>query len=173
LFTIPILARHWPDGATCLLRLPILIMDTRSQTYIARRKPLELRADRVNEQKVVNTWEGPRTAYPGDYVMIGVKGEQWPVPGLQFDELYEIMGLAQPGGTQLKVRKRIMELPVYQTYRPFTYEVRGEQFKVEPGYFIVSYSEEDRFPCEPEVFFQTFDIIRTANEEEKFDIPIC
>lgn len=146
-------------------------MDTRSQTYIARRKPLELRAEPVTAQCVIDTWEGPRTAFPGDYVMTGVENERWPVPGAQFEELYEVLGPTQPGGPQLRVRKRIMELPVYQTYQPFNYVVRGEKFTVEPGYFIISYGEDDRFPCEPAVFFKTFEIIRLAEPEEEFDIP--
>ncbi len=145
-------------------------MKTRSPTYIARRKPVELLARPVTEECQVETWEGARTAHVGDYIMTGVQGEHWPVPGWQFDELYEILGPSPQHKDLLRVRKRIREVPVYQTYEAFQYVLRGEKFRVGPGYFIISYGEEDRFPCESSVFFQTFEIIRPAKPEEEFDV---
>lgn len=143
-------------------------MKDRSPTYIARRKPVELRAEPVTEEHVVDTWEGPRTAFVGDYIMTGVKGERWPVPGEDFPRLYEVVEAHDDGA--LTVRKRQMELAVYQTYRPLTFRIRDEDFYAETGYFIVSYDEEDRYPCAPDVFFETFEVLRPATEEEHFQV---
>ncbi|MBN1965147.1 MAG: hypothetical protein JW910_10910 [Anaerolineae bacterium] len=139
-------------------------MSERSTTYIARRRPIEMLAEPVATQCVVDTWEGPRTAYPGDFIMTGVKGEHWPVPGAGFDELYEVLGPVEDG-PQLRVRKRVMELRTFQTYEPLRFRVHGEDFHAETGYFIVAYEDGSCYPCEPNVFFETFQIVRQAGEE--------
>ncbi len=41
-----------------------MTMLERSKTYIARRKPIIMMAERVTEQQVIETWEGSRTAIP-------------------------------------------------------------------------------------------------------------
>ncbi len=144
-------------------------MKERSRTYIARRRPVELVAEPVREQRVIDTWEGPRTAQPGDYVMTGVRGERWPVPGREFERLYDILGPTEDGSA-LRVRKKTVEVPFFQTYRPLDFEIRGENFHAETGYFIISYGEEAMYPCEPGVFFETFEILRPAEEDEEFDV---
>jgi len=142
----------------------------RSPTYIARRRPIEMLAEPVETEQMVETWEGPRTAHPGDYIMTGVQGENWPFPGADFDKSYEVLGPAEDG-VQLRVRKKILELPVFQTYRPLVYQVRGEDFKVATGYFIIRYDYDNLYPCEPEVFFETFEVVRPARPEEDFTLP--
>ena len=146
-------------------------MSERSRTYIARRRPIEMEAELVSEEQVVETWEGPRTAYPGDYIMTGVRGERWPVPGGEFDKLYDILGPVEDKENTFRVRKKAMEVAVFQTYEPITFRIRGEDFHADAGYFIISYGDEDsRYPCEPSVFFEAFEVIRPADEDEDFSV---
>lgn len=140
----------------------------RSLTYIARRKPVRLIARKVEREQTVETWEGPRQAHPGDYVMTGIKGEHWPVPASQFGDLYEIEDKMENG--DLHVRKRVMELPVFQTYRVLDFEARGENFHAGVGYFIIRHPDNNMYPCEPLVFFKTFEIIREARQDEEFNL---
>lgn len=144
-------------------------MNQRSKTYIACRRPIELKAQKVTEQQSVQTWEGARTAYVGDYIMFGVQGETWPVPSSQFDDLYHIIGPSDDPDI-LRVRKRIMEMQVYQTYHALDFQVRNENFHVEAGYFLIRYDDSSCYPCEPSVFFETFEILRLAEEDEYFHI---
>ncbi len=141
----------------------------RSRTYIARRRPVEMMARRVDEQQVIETWEGPRTAYPGDFVMTGTQNEHWPVAGAKFETLYDVLGPAEDGINQ-RVRKKPLEVAVYQTYRPLTFQVGGEDFQAGLGYFIVRYEEGNYAPCEPGVFFETFELLRPAQPEEGFSL---
>jgi len=141
----------------------------RSQTYIARRRPIEMMARRVDEQEVIETWEGPRTAFPGDFVMTGTQDEHWPVAGAKFEALYDVLGPAEDGIHQ-RVRKRSMEVAVYQVYRPLVFQVAGEDFHADIGYFIARYEDGNYAPCEPGVFFETFEIIRPALPEEEFSL---
>ena len=46
-----------------------------------RKKPVIIEAYRTNEEKVIHTLEGDMKAFAGDYVITGVKGEQYPVKG--------------------------------------------------------------------------------------------
>ena len=145
-------------------------MNQRSKTYIACCRPIELKTQKVTEQQSVETWEGARTAFVGDYIMMGVQGERWPVPANQFDELYRIIGKSKDNPEILRARKRIMEMQVYQTYEPLDFQVRHENFHVEAGYFLVRYNNNSCYPCEPSVFFETFEILRLAEESEYFNI---
>lgn len=147
-----------------------MTMLERSKTYIARRKPIIMMAERVTEQQVIETWEGARTAYPGDYIMTGVEGERWPVAAESFAQLYDVLE-ESTGGRTLRVRKKVRYVPVYQTYRALDFEIRDENFHAEPGYFIVYYGEGDIYPCAPDVFFETFDLIRPARPDEEFELP--
>lgn len=126
-------------------------------------------ARKAASKEVIETWEGPRTAHPGDYVITGVKGEQWPVLAAEFDKLYDIASPPDENGN-LRVRKKVFEVATYQTYQPITFSIRGEDFHADTGYFIISYGEDARYPCEPGVFFETFEILRTAEEDEAFDV---
>jgi hypothetical protein len=141
----------------------------RSRTYIARKKPVELYALRVRQEQVIDTWEGTRTAFVGDYLMTGIQGEHWPVPGDKFEELYDI--IEQKTDDTLKVRKRIMEVPVCQIYHDLTFSGNGEDFNAHTGDFIIAYSDGSCYPCVPDVFFETFEIIRPATPAEEPDFP--
>lgn len=54
-----------------------------------RRKPTEQFAIQINEPFTVDTLEGKMSGRPGDYLVIGTRGEQYPVKREIFEKLYE------------------------------------------------------------------------------------
>lgn len=144
-------------------------MRNRSKTYIACRRPIILTAERVFEQQTIETWEGRRTAYPGDFVMTGTEGEHWPVTAESFDRLYDIIAQDDDGRT-VRVQKKPLNVPCYQVYQPIDFIIRAEPFHAEAGYFLIYYSADDIYPCAPDVFFDTFELLRPAEAAEDFDV---
>jgi hypothetical protein len=137
----------------------------RSGAYIARKKPVELLATPVTQAHSVDTWEGARQAFVGDYLMTGIKGEHWPVAGAKFSTLYETLE-QHPDGS-LKVRKRVINLAVYQIYKALIFRAGGENFHAQHGDFIIAQDDSNCYPCAPDVFFETFEIVRPARADEQ------
>lgn len=52
------------------------------------------RARQATAEETIDTLEGTATAHPGDWIVEGVSGEQWPVPRAQFERSYEEIGRA-------------------------------------------------------------------------------
>ena len=57
----------------------------------AVKKPIPVRCIQINEPFQVETLEGPYTGKPGDYLMVGVRGERYPCDKDIFEETYEII----------------------------------------------------------------------------------
>ncbi len=56
-----------------------------------RKKPIVIEAVQVPKEFSVETMEGVMTGKPGDYLVTGVKGEQYPVDREIFEETYELV----------------------------------------------------------------------------------
>jgi len=56
---------------------------------IYRKKPVIVRAYVTEIKQVIHTLEGDMTADPGDYIIMGVKGEMYPCKPDVFHETYE------------------------------------------------------------------------------------
>lgn len=145
-------------------------MQTRSRTYIARSRPVEMLAEPVTAQYVVETLEGPRTAYVGDYVLIGLQKERWPVQAAVFPNIYEILGPSPLSG-QLQVRKKPHQVAAFQIYFATEFMLQGESFYTAVGDFIVRKSADNIYPVKPDSFFEYYEIIRPANSREHFILP--
>jgi len=53
------------------------------------KKPIPIQAMSISEPFVVDTLEGKHTGNAGDYLVIGVRGERYPVRKDIFEESYE------------------------------------------------------------------------------------
>ena len=53
------------------------------------KKPIPIRAMQISEPFTVNTLEGRHTGKAGDYLVIGIRGERYPVDHDIFKESYE------------------------------------------------------------------------------------
>ena len=54
-----------------------------------RKKPVVVEAYRTDKEVVIHTLEGDLTAQPGDYIITGVAGEQYPCKAEIFEATYE------------------------------------------------------------------------------------
>lgn len=54
-----------------------------------RKRPVVVRAYRTNEDVIIHTLEGDMKAEAGDYIITGVKGEQYPCKPDIFQKTYE------------------------------------------------------------------------------------
>ena len=57
----------------------------------AVKKPIPIRCIQINEPFRVETLEGPLEGKPGDYLMVGVRGEMYPCAKDIFEETYEFV----------------------------------------------------------------------------------
>jgi len=56
-----------------------------------RKKPVVVEAYRTDVEMVIHTLEGPLTAKPGDWIITGVDGEQYPCKPEIFEKTYELV----------------------------------------------------------------------------------
>lgn len=57
----------------------------------AIKKPIPIRVHQVDEDFSVETLEGTLTAKAGDYLVVGVRGEMYPIAKGIFEETYDIV----------------------------------------------------------------------------------
>ncbi|EMF0296977.1 hypothetical protein [Enterococcus hirae] len=57
--------------------------------FKARKKPVIVDAYQTSKKIEIKTIEGILTAQPGDYIVTGIDGEQWPVKKSIFEKTYE------------------------------------------------------------------------------------
>ncbi|OBZ18282.1 hypothetical protein A8L34_01470 [Bacillus sp. FJAT-27264] len=56
-----------------------------------RKKPIVVEAYQAVSEMIIQTLEGPLRAEPGDWIITGVKGEQYPCKPDVFDRTYELV----------------------------------------------------------------------------------
>jgi len=54
-----------------------------------KHKPTIVEATKMQEKFTVHTLEGEMIGQPGDYLVTGTKGEQYPVAAKIFEDIYE------------------------------------------------------------------------------------
>lgn len=54
-----------------------------------QKRPIVVEAYRTDVEVVIQTLEGPLTAKPGDWIITGVNGEQYPCKPDVFEKTYE------------------------------------------------------------------------------------
>ena len=54
-----------------------------------RKKPVVIQAYQTESNMVIDTLEGPLTAQPGDWIITGIQGEQYPCKPDIFEATYE------------------------------------------------------------------------------------
>lgn len=141
---------------------------SRTKTYIARKKPIQMASEQVQQEMTVNTLEGPRTAHAGDYLMTGTRGEQWAIEPDKFAETYDVLGKTPDG--KLQVQSKPSERAIFQTFVPLDFLIRGENFHANAGDVIVQYGPDDMAPVKQDIFYETYEVVRPATPEEEFGI---
>jgi hypothetical protein len=65
-----------------------------------RKKPVVIDAYQVHEDRYIDTLEGRMHAAPGDWIVTGVHGEQYPVKPDIFEKTYEPVPDGEGEGTE-------------------------------------------------------------------------
>ncbi len=65
-------------------------MQTETRNY--RKKPVVIQAYQTESKMVIETMEGPLAAQPGDWIITGIQGEQYPCKPDIFEATYEPAG---------------------------------------------------------------------------------
>lgn len=55
------------------------------------KKPIKVKARQVKKREIIKTLEGNMIANKGDWIIIGVDGEKWPVKDEIFRKTYKII----------------------------------------------------------------------------------
>lgn len=56
-----------------------------------RKKPIVIKAYQTDAEIIISTLEGNMKALPGDYIITGVNGEQYPCKPDIFEKTYEVI----------------------------------------------------------------------------------
>ena len=59
------------------------------EEFTVMKKPIPVKAYQTDKKVEIKTLEGTMTADAGDWIITGVKGEQWPVRKDIFEETYK------------------------------------------------------------------------------------
>ena len=54
-----------------------------------RKKPIVIEAYQTKEERIIQTLEGPLPAAQGDWIITGIRGEQYPCKPDVFEKTYE------------------------------------------------------------------------------------
>ena len=54
-----------------------------------RKKPIVIEAYQTKEERIIQTLEGPLRVAPGDWIITGIRGEQYPCKPDVFEKTYE------------------------------------------------------------------------------------
>lgn len=54
-----------------------------------RKKPIVIEAYQTDKELIIQTLEGPLRAAPGDWIITGIRGEQYPCKPDVFEKTYE------------------------------------------------------------------------------------
>lgn len=114
------------------------------------KKPVEIDAEQINEIRIINTLEGDVTANPSDWIITGVKGEQYPINDKSFKELYDP---CENG----KYKKKPLEVTAWQTDRELLIPYGKDSLRASVGDYIVKQPNGSFAPVKPDIFKLTYD----------------
>jgi hypothetical protein len=135
------------------------------QAQPVRKREIEAQVRFALHEEVVRTREGEVAAYPGDAILTGVAGEQWPVPKAAFARHYRAALGTTPGADG---RYRSVALPVLARRMPAAFEVlMGDGRSTlhgRPGDWLVDYRDGQLGVVGAEIFAATYDGAAAAPE---------
>lgn len=119
------------------------------------KKPIKLSFVFATQKQDIQTLEGVVTAMPGDAIIIGVKGERYPVRRPYFEASYDF---DEALGTCVK-KPIIVE--AQEMSEPFIVKVgwSDQPLQGKAGDFKLTYGPGDFGIVEREIFYQTYDVL--------------
>lgn len=128
-----------------------------------QKKPILLKFEVIDADKVVKTKEGDVNAFKGQALLTGTKGEQWPIPWDKFESTYSIKWNAIDGKIQddsgVCWKKPMLvdavRLKVAFAVKPSWSE---DLLHGKPGDYLVKYGENDFGIVADAIFDETYEI---------------
>lgn len=119
------------------------------------KKPIIIQYRYADTVEVINSLEGPVTAHPGDAVITGVKGEQYPVQRFKFDEWYIITEEGKAYKKPVVVDAELMEEEFEVVVSWANNPIRGRR-----GDYRLTYGPGDFGIVAADIFAETYDIVK-------------
>lgn len=115
-----------------------------------RKRPLVIEAVQLTETAVVKTPEGDMTGSPGDWLITGVHGEQYPCSADTFRKSYEhVQGN--------RYRKRPIIVEAIPLIHRISIETGSGTLVGRPGDWLVHGVNGSQYPCSADVFRETYE----------------
>lgn len=121
------------------------------EKFKAFKKPVDVKFSVYKTSGTEKTKEGPAPYDKGDYRMVGVEGEVWPMKPSVFEKNYDVV--SEGIGRKKKVIVDV-EIAEEMTYVETSW---GAKLKAKPGDFIVSASHTDRWVVSKGIFNSTYE----------------
>ncbi|MBX9693059.1 MAG: hypothetical protein K2Z81_11790, partial [Cyanobacteria bacterium] len=134
------------------------------------KRPVELKAVQTQTAMTIQTMEGPVKANPGDWIMTGVKGENWPVRPEVFAASYD----AVPGVADM-FRKKPMDIVAVQIDEAMLIITGGGRtLNGKVGDWMVIGPKGDKWVVDNEIFKATYmpNDATSAAARLRYDAPV-
>lgn len=119
------------------------------QKYV--QKNVRVKAQKINSRVQIQTLEGPEIANPGDWLITGVRGEQWPVSDRTFKRKYE----AVPG-LESVYEKRAIVVEARQLQEPIEIDTPWGKQQGKTGDWLVEESQSEQHIVANGIFQDTY-----------------
>lgn len=116
-----------------------------------RKKPVVVEAYQTDRKIVVQATEGPLLASPGDWIITGVDGKQYPCKPDIFEKTYEPVN-----GTGQYRRKPVI-IEAFQTPKELVIITLEGPLRAEPGDWIITGVTGEQYPCKPSIFEKIYE----------------
>jgi hypothetical protein len=126
----------------------------------ARKRDVALHVECAAADGALATHEGTVRYSAGDALLIGTKGERWPIARDAFDASYAPVAPTREGRPG-RYRKRPLEVWAKPMTEPFSVTLDGDRGTLSgrPGDWLVQYAPSDFSVVEASVFAQTYELL--------------
>lgn len=130
-----------------------------SPALVARRRPTVNHVEFPTTPGSITTLEGPVSYEPGDAIVTGTAGEQWPIGRDNFERRYK----PEPGtvmGENGNYRRYSSSVAAWRIENAFTVVTStGARLTGEAGDWLIEYGPNDRAIVAAHIFSETYDVL--------------
>lgn len=145
----------------------MLIEDFENLSFQQYRKVGLTRARLLTDQDVteldgkLQTLEGIVSFQPGDYLAVGVAGEQWVISRVTFERTKR--AISEPDATGFSDYETLGTVQAVQIHEPFQVRLaRGDILNGKLGDYLVRSASGNTWLVDRAIFTQTYELIRSA-----------
>ncbi len=122
-----------------------------------RRRPLMIDAVRLTETAVIKTLEGEMTGNPGDWLITGVHGEQYPCGADTFRKSYEHVA----GNRYRRLPAIVDAIPLNHR---ITIETGSGTLVGQPGDWLIHGINGSQYPCASDIFRKIYEPVEAPRD---------